>query len=189
MSFQFQKLEIPEIILIEAPVFEDSRGLFMETYKRSEFEASGISPVFVQNNYSHSVQGVLRGLHYQKHPKAQGKLIKAIRGEIFDVGLDIRKGSSTYGRWIGVVLSDRNRRMLYIPVGFAHGFCVLSAEADVVYNVTEEYDPELEAGIIWNDPDIGIRWPVQDPIVSRKDARLPTLEKADHNFVCAGVAR
>ena len=187
MPFKFQRLEIPEVILIEAPVFKDARGHFMETYKRSEFEAAGIREVFVQHNYSYSVRGVLRGLHYQKHPQAQVKLVSVVRGDIFDVAVDIRKESATYGRWVGVILSDKNGRMLYVPEGFAHGFCVLSEEAEVVYNVTAEYAPELDGGILWSDPNLGIRWPVRDPIVSPRDSRLPPLVAADHNFVYEAV--
>ncbi|MFQ5875718.1 MAG: dTDP-4-dehydrorhamnose 3,5-epimerase [Dehalococcoidia bacterium] len=187
MPFRFQPLELPEVILIEPQAFEEYRGFFMETYKRSEFQASGISGVFVQDNHSHSVRGVLRGLHYQKQPKAQGKLVQVIRGEIFDVAADIRRGSPTYGRWVGAILSDKVRRMLYVPVGFAHGFCVLSDEADIVYKVTAEYAPELDRGIVWNDPELSIHWPVQDPILSPKDSRLPPLKEADHNFVYRGV--
>ena len=183
MPFQFQSLEIPEVILIEPRAFEDKRGLFMEAYKLSEFEDGGIPEIFVQDNYSHSIRRVLRGLHYQKHPKAQGKLVGVIRGEIFDVAVDLRLGSPTYGRWVGIKLTAKDHRMLYIPVGFAHGFCVLSEEADVVYKATADYAPELEGGIFWNDPEVGICWPLEDPILSEKDARLPFLKKADHNFV------
>lgn len=182
MSFRFKELEIPEVILVEADAFEDYRGYFMEAYKRSEFEANGIPNVFVQDNYSHSIKGVLRGLHYQKHPKAQGKLVCIIRGEIFDVAVDIRRGSPTYGKWVGVVLSAKNHQMLYVPVGFAHGFCVLSDEADVVYKVTAEYAPELERGIIWSDPELNVLWPIRNPILSPKDAQLPCLREADNNF-------
>ena len=178
MPFQFQRLEIPGVVLIESQRFEDDRGFFLETYQMSEFSANGISQAFVQDNYSHSVRGVLRGLHYQKHPKAQGKLVMAPKGQIFDVAVDIREGSTTYGEWVGATLSADNHRMLYIPPGFAHGFCVLSEEADVVYKVTEEYAPELDRGIIWNDPDIGIQWPITEPILSPKDARLPFLKQA-----------
>ncbi len=182
MSFRFQSLEIPEVVLIEAQCIEDDRGFFMETYRMSEFSANGISQAFVQDNYSHSVQRVLRGLHYQKHPKAQGKLVMVLKGQIFDVAVDIRKGSPTYRKWVGMVLAGDDFRMLYIPPGFAHGFCVLSEEADVVYKVTEEYAPECDRGIIWNDPDIGIQWPITEPILSPKDARLPFLKEADNNF-------
>jgi dTDP-4-dehydrorhamnose 3,5-epimerase len=164
-------------------VFEDERGFFTETYKYSVFASFGIRERFVQDNYSKSVKGVLRGLHYQKHPKAQGKLVMVIRGEIFDVAVDIRKGSPTCGKWVGLVLSSEDHRMLYVPAGFAHGFCALSDEAGVVYKVTGgEYAPELERGIVWNDPDLGITWPVKHPLISRKDAALPRLQEADNDF-------
>lgn len=186
MPFQFEKLEIADVLLVTAKAFGDNRGLFMETYKRSEFEASGVSEVFVQDNYSHSIRGVLRGLHYQKQPKAQGKLVGVVRGEIFDVAVDIRKGSPTYGQWVGVTLSAKDHRMLYVPVGFAHGFCVLSEEADVVYKATAEYAPELDRGILWSDAALGIRWPVVEPILSSKDAHLPRLRDTDNAFVYGG---
>ena len=182
MPFQFRRLEIPEVVVIEPLRFEDGRGFFVEIYKRSDLKAGGTNETFVQDNYSHSARGVLRGLHYQKEPKAQGKLIMVTRGHIFDVAVDIRKGSRTYGAWVGEELSAEDSRMLYIPPGFAHGFCVLSEEADVVYKVTHEYAPELDRGIIWNDPAVGIQWPVANPIVSEKDAQLPLLEAADNNF-------
>jgi dTDP-4-dehydrorhamnose 3,5-epimerase len=182
MPFQFQRLEIPEIILVKAQRGDDDRGSFAETYKSSEFAANGIPPIFVQDNHSHSVRGVLRGLHYQKHPKAQAKLVMALRGRIFDVAVDIRRGSPTYGQWLGLQLSADDPHMLYVPAGFAHGFCVLSEEADVIYKVTEEYAPELERGIIWNDPEIGIDWPITDPTLSPKDAGLARLRDADNNF-------
>lgn len=186
MPFHFQPLALQDVVLITSQAFEDERGLFMETYKRSAFEAGGIPEIFVQDNHSRSVRNVLRGLHYQKHPKAQGKLVGVIRGEIFDVAVDLRRGSPTYGHWVHAILSERDCRMLYVPVGFAHGFCVLSHEADVVYRVTAEYAPELERGLLWSDPALNIRWPVQDPILSPKDARLPLLKEADHNFVYEG---
>ncbi|MGB7951152.1 MAG: dTDP-4-dehydrorhamnose 3,5-epimerase [Candidatus Binatia bacterium] len=183
MGFRFHKLAIPEVVLIEADAFKDSRGFFMETYKRSAFVTHGLGDTFVQDNYSHSVRGTLRGLHYQKRPKAQAKLVAVLKGEIFDVAVDVRRGSPTYGRWVGETLSTENFRMLYIPAGFAHGFCVLSEEADVLYKVTNEYAPELDRGVIWNDPDIGIRWPTDDPTVSQKDAGLPRLCAADIDFL------
>ncbi len=186
MPFQFEKLGIVDVLLVTAKAFGDHRGLFMETYKRSEFEASGVPEMFVQDNYSHSIRGVLRGLHYQKHPKAQGKLVGVVRGEIFDVAVDIRQGSPTYGQWVGVMLSAKDHRMLYVPVGFAHGFCVLSEETDVVYKATAEYAPELDRGILWSDPALGIRWPIAQPIFSSKDASLPVLRDADNNFVYEG---
>ena len=182
MSFKFQRLEIPEVILVEAESFGDDRGFFAETYKRSEFAAHGMPQAFVQDNYSFSVRGVLRGLHYQKQPKAQGKLVTALRGQIFDVAVDMRRGSPTYGKWVGRVLGGEKIRLLYIPPGFAHGLCVLSEKAVVTYKVTQEYAPELDRGIIWNDPDIGVQWPIAEPILSAKDTRLPWLEEADHDF-------
>lgn len=183
MPFKFQRLEIPEVILVEAHAFTDERGFFMESFKESVFSASGINTRFVQDNYSHSVKGTLRGLHYQKDPKAQAKMVLVTRGEIFDVAADIRKGSPTYGKWIGEILSDKNHRMLYVPEGFAHGFCVLSDKADVLYKVNLEYSQEHERGIIWNDPDLAIKWPVEKPLVTKKDLELPTLKNADNNFV------
>ena len=182
MPFQFRSLEIPEVLLVKARSVSDDRGFFAETYKMSEFSANGLSQTFVQDNHSHSVRGVLRGLHYQNHPRAQGKLVRVLRGRIFDVAVDIRKGSPTYGHWVGSVLSASNLRMLYVPVGFAHGFCVTSEDADVVYKVTEEYAAELERGIIWNDPEIGIQWPITEPFLSLKDVQLPSLREADNSF-------
>jgi len=182
MSFNFQRLNIPDVVLIEAQAFEDQRGLFMESYKKSVFSANGISDQFVQDNYSHSRRGVLRGLHYQKDPMAQAKLVTALRGEIFDVAVDIRRGSPTYARWVGKVLSAKECRLLYIPIGFAHGFCALSEEADVLYKVTAEYAPEFDRGVLWNDPEIGIGWPIGDPTVSPKDGKLPLLQLADNDF-------
>ncbi|HEX3037049.1 MAG TPA: dTDP-4-dehydrorhamnose 3,5-epimerase [Thermodesulfobacteriota bacterium] len=186
MPFEFRSTEIADVMLIEPLCFQDQRGFFMEIYRESEFLANCIRERFVQDNYSHSMRGVLRGLHYQKNPKAQGKLVTVVKGEIFDVAVDIRRGSPSYGRWVGVVLSSENRLMLYIPVGFAHGYCVLSDEADVVYKVTEEYTQELDRGIIWNDSKIAIKWPVKEPVISPRDARLPLLEEADNNFVFMG---
>ena len=183
MAFKFQQLEIPDVVLIEARALEDERGLFVESYKRSVFLANGIDATFVQDNYSQSVRGVLRGLHYQKHPKAQAKLVTVLQGEIFDVAVDIRRGSPTYGRWVGKFLAAKDCRLLYIPVGFAHGFCVLSEEAEVFYKVTEEYAPELDRGILWNDGDLAIRWPIENPRVSLKDAKLPPLKSLGSEFL------
>lgn len=182
MAFRFQRLELPEVLLIEPEVHRDSRGWFCETYKRSEFARFGLEAPLVQENHSFSLAGVLRGLHYQNPPRAQGKLVRAVAGEIFDVAVDIRKDSCTYKRWVAVHLSAENRRMLYIPPGFAHGFCVVSEAAEVVYQTTEEYAPELEAGIRWNDPELGIEWPVRQPILSPRDATLPLLAEADNQF-------
>jgi dTDP-4-dehydrorhamnose 3,5-epimerase len=182
MRFVFQRLEIPDVVLVTAGVFADHRGTFVEQYRQSAFAAAGIPDAFVQDNLSSSRQGVLRGLHYQKPPRAQGKLVAVLRGEIFDVAVDIRRGSPTYGRWVGVVLSAATRTMLYIPPGFAHGFCVLSPEADVFYKVTAEYAPDLDRGIVWNDPDLAIAWPVAEPVLSARDAALPRLCQAGDDF-------
>jgi dTDP-4-dehydrorhamnose 3,5-epimerase len=179
MPFHFQPLAIPEVVLVEARQFGDDRGYFMETYKQSEFAAHGITLPFVQDNCSHSVRGVLRGLHYQTEPYAQGKLVLALHGEILDVAVDIRQSSPTFGQWVGEVLSAANGRMLYIPPGFAHGFCVLSEQATVHYKCTQVYSPQCDRGILWNDPTLAIHWPVTDPILSLKDAELPPLAQAD----------
>lgn len=186
MLFRFLAMDIPGVILIEPQVFQDNRGLFMEFYRRSEFLAGGIPDTFIQDNHSRSFRGVLRGLHYQKNPKAQGKLVMVLKGEVFDVAVDIRKGSPHYGRWVGAMLSERKEQMIYIPAGFAHGFCALSEEVHVVYKATEEYDPELDRGIIWNDSTIGVSWPIKAPIVSPKDSQLPILREADNDFVYKG---
>jgi dTDP-4-dehydrorhamnose 3,5-epimerase len=182
MPFTFEPLQIPDVILIRPRVFPDARGFFLETYKYSDFAANGIPERFVQDNHSRSTRGVLRGLHFQNPPRAQGKLVRVVSGEIFDVAVDIRPGSATFGQWVGEALSDENHHMLYIPPGFAHGFVVLSDVADVTYKVTAEYAPELDSGIIWNDPAIAIQWPVQVPILSAKDAALPSLLEADNRF-------
>ena len=183
MPFTFKKLEIPEVILVTPKSFPDERGFFLESFKESEFASNGIKTIFVQDNFSHSVKGVLRGLHYQKNPEAQAKLVIVLRGEIFDVAVDIRKDSSTYGKWVGEILSENNHNSLYIPEGFAHGFCVLSEEADVLYKVSQEYSPEDEKGITWNDPKINIIWPIDNPLLHEKDSKLPILKNADNNFV------
>ncbi len=176
MPFSFSSLEIPDVKLITPKYYLDERGYFLENYKESEFLASGIDAKFVQDNFSHSIYGVLRGLHYQTELKQQAKLVSVISGEIFDVAVDIRKDSTTFGKWTSEILSEKNHKMLYIPEGFAHGFCTLSDTANVLYKVTNEYSPENEQGIIWNDSDIAISWPIQNPIVSKKDKELPLLK-------------
>jgi len=178
MPFSFQPLEIPDVILVEPRVFADDRGFFLETFKSSQFAAAGIPETFVQGNHSFSTHGVLRGLHYQIAPQAQGKLVTAVTGEVFDVAVDIRPDSPTYARWVGVTLSGQNHHALYIPPGFAHGFCVLSDQANVTYMVTAEYASALDRGVIWNDSQIGVKWPIADPILSPKDAQLPSLRDA-----------
>src|SRR4030043_1403268 len=182
MAFHFKRLSIPEVILIEPEIFRDKRGFFMETYKYSDFARFGIKEYFIQDNYSRSAKGVLRGLHYQKHPNAQGKLVQCLKGKIFDVAVDIRKGSPTFGQWVSTELAEENNLILYVPSGFAHGFVVLSEVANVIYKCTREYSPEDDRGIIWNDPDINIHWPVKDPVLSEKDKKLPFLKDADIDF-------
>lgn len=185
MPFEFIRTEIPEVIIVKPKVFGDERGFFMETYKKSDFMKAGIDTDFVQDNHSKSVKGVLRGLHYQLEPKAQGKLVRCIKGKVFDVAVDIRKGSPTFGKWIGVELSEENKLMLWIPKGFAHGFLTLSEEAEIVYKVSGgEYSPEHDRSIRWNDPDIGIEWPLErEPILSEKDKIAPFLKDAEVNLV------
>jgi len=183
MPFSFASTPLPGVIIIETRLFKDDRGFFTESYKQSDFIKAGIKEAFVQDNFSFSIHGVLRGLHYQKAPAGQAKLVSVSKGEIFDVAVDIRKHSPTYGRWFGINLSGENGRLLHIPVGFAHGFCVLSEEATVSYKVTAEYDPALDRGIIWNDPDIRVSWPVENPQLSQKDALLPYLRDADNDFI------
>ena len=163
-----------EVRIIEPDVFADNRGFLMEIYHEERYREARVEGPVVQVNLSHSVRGTLRGLHYQLR-RPQGKLIQVVRGAIFDVAVDIRRGSPTFGRWTGIELSEENRRQLFVPGGFAHGFCVLSDTADVIYGCTELYDPQDEGGILWSDPALGIGWPISDPIVSPKDGRLPCL--------------
>ena len=177
MPFSFSSLEIPDVKLVIPKHYPDERGYFLESFKESEFSANKINAKFVQDNVSFSTKGVLRGLHYQQKPKEQAKLVSVISGEIFDVAVDIRKDSITYGKWVGQILSEKNHEMLYIPEGFAHGFCTLSDTANVLYKVTNEYSPENELGIIWNDPNLSISWPIKNLIVSEKDKKLPILKK------------
>jgi dTDP-4-dehydrorhamnose 3,5-epimerase len=166
--------EIPGVVIIEPEVHADGRGFFLETYNAERYRAHGISAAFVQDNHSQSIAGTLRGLHLQiRHP--QGKLIRVIEGEIFDVAVDVRRGSPTFGRWVGVSLTASSFKQIYVPPGFAHGFCVVTASAQVEYKCTDIYDPASEVGIAWNDPAIGISWPVTSPILSVRDGRHPAL--------------
>lgn len=169
---KFIPTEIPDVIIIEPVVFGDDRGFFMETWQAEKFEHAGIGIPFVQDNHSKSVQGTLRGLHYQiKQP--QGKLVRVIAGQVFDVAVDLRKGAKTFGQWVGINLSDENKRMLWVPPGFAHGFYVISKTAEFIYKCTDFYAPEHEMTLVWNDPMIGIKWPLVDdcpPLLSEKDA-------------------
>lgn len=176
---KFTKIETPieGLYVIEPSVFPDDRGFFMESYNKRDFAEIGLEMEFIQDNHSHSKKGVLRGLHFQdKHP--QGKLIRVVRGEVFDVAVDIRNGSPTFGRWYSVILSEENKRMFYVPKGFAHGFLVLSDEVDFLYKCTDYYYPQEDCGIIWNDPEIGIDWPLNgiEPILSERDKKRPLLK-------------
>jgi dTDP-4-dehydrorhamnose 3,5-epimerase len=172
---EIENLAIPELKLIKPRVFPDDRGFFMQTYHEKQYRDAGIDVRFVQDNWSRSTKGVLRGLHYQlKH--AQDKLISVIRGEVFDVAVDIRQGSPTFGKWVGTILSEENRHQLFVPKGFAHGFCVLSDEVDLIYKCSDFYTPGDEYGIMWNDPAIGIDWPMTDVILADKDLQAPRLK-------------
>jgi dTDP-4-dehydrorhamnose 3,5-epimerase len=173
MPFEFKRLEIPDVILITPKVFTDERGFFIETYQKDDFAKAGITGEFVQQNHSKSIKGVLRGLHYQKEPYAQAKLVRCIKGEIFDVAVDIRKNSPTFGKYVSVILSEENKKMLYIPRGFAHGFEVISDEAEVIYSVDNFYSKENESGIRWDNQKIDIKWPLKTPLVSSKDDLWP----------------
>ena len=173
MPFEFKRLEIPDVILITPKVFADERGFFIETYQKDDFAKAGITSEFVQQNHSKSVKGVLRGLHYQKEPYAQAKLVRCIKGEIFDVAVDIRKNSSTFSKYVSAVLSEEYKNMLSIPRGFAHGFEVLSNEAEVIYSVDNFYSKESESGIRWDNQKINIKWPLKTPLISSKDDLWP----------------
>ena len=179
---KFKPTTIKDVILIEPNVSGDNRGFFMETYQRNLFREHGIEAAFVQWNHSLSVKNTLRGLHYQVE-KPQGKLVRVIQGEVYDVAVDIRSGSPTFGKWIAEILSATNKKQLFVPVGFAHGFCVLSETAEFIYACTDYYHPPSERGIIWNDPDLGIPWPVREPILSEKDRRYPRLKEIDRDFI------
>ena len=185
MPFEFEHLHIDGLVLVRPRIFRDDRGFFMEIYKQSDFERAGIDALFVQDNHSRSTRGVLRGLHYQLNPKAQGKLVRCVRGAIFDVAVDIRRGSPTFGRWTGVELTGEKGHMLWIPPGFAHGFLVLTDVAEVIYKVSgAEYSPEQERTILWNDREVSIEWPLEDEeiVLSDRDSIAPGLKEAEINF-------
>jgi dTDP-4-dehydrorhamnose 3,5-epimerase len=166
--------DLPGVLVIEPTVHGDRRGFFLETYHQQRYAEAGLPERFVQDNHSRSVPGTLRGLHYQlNHP--QGKLVHCVRGGIYDVAVDIRRGSPTFGKWVGVELSEENQRQLYVPPGFAHGFCVPSEVSDVEYKCTGFYDPPDERGVLWSDAAIGIVWPVREPVLSARDAAFPPL--------------
>jgi dTDP-4-dehydrorhamnose 3,5-epimerase len=180
MPFRFEKAAIPDILIVKPMMFPDARGFFMETYQARDFAAAGIEATFVQDNQSRSRRGTLRGLHYQiRHP--QGKLVRVLAGEVFDVAVDLRRSSSTYGRWVGLRISAEERRQLWIPEGFAHGFYVISEWAEVLYKTTDFYAAEWERTLRWDDPAVGIEWPIQGgrPVLSAKDAHGATLAEAE----------
>ena len=178
MPFEFEPQKIKDVILVKPKVFGDNRGFFMETYKKSDFEANGIMGEFNQDNHSKSTKGVLRGLHFQKQPYAQAKIVRCLKGRIYDVAVDIRKGSKTFGQYVKVELTEDNKHMLFIPEGFAHGFVVLSDEAELIYKASGEYAPQADRGVLWCDKDINIDWEIDfEPILSEKDMKQPTLKE------------
>jgi len=183
-KFNFIKTKIKDLYVIEPTVYGDNRGYFMETHNQKEFEEAGLNMVFVQDNQSRSKKGVLRGLHFQK-TNPQGKLVRVIEGEVFDVAVDLRKSSETFGQWYGVLLTEENRKQFYVPEGFAHGFVVLSETATFVYKCTQLYDPSDEGGLMWNDPEIGIDWPLpkeMEVLLSEKDQKNPSLKDLGFAF-------
>jgi dTDP-4-dehydrorhamnose 3,5-epimerase len=174
--------ELPGVLILEPKVFEDSRGYFYESYHQANYAEFGIRDSFVQDNHSYSVQGILRGLHYQLH-HPQAKLCRVIRGEVFDIAVDIRRGSPTFGKWTSVILSEENKKQIYIPKSFAHGFCVLSETAQFLYKCSDFYFSDDEHGIIWNDSDLKINWPVTPPLLSKKDSQFLKLKEINPNFL------
>ena len=187
-QFQFTKTGIEGLVVVEPKVFGDNRGYFMETYNYNDFKAAGLDMVFVQDNQSKSKKGVLRGLHFQKK-NPQGKLVRVVSGEVYDVAVDLRRGSDTYGKWYGVLLSAENKKQFYVPEGFAHGFVVMSETAEFVYKCTRFYDPSDEGGLMWNDPEFGIDWPVPEnaePLLSEKDQHHQPLKDFESPFTMEG---
>jgi dTDP-4-dehydrorhamnose 3,5-epimerase len=180
---KFTKTGIEGLWIVSPVVHGDGRGFFLESFSAREFESQGIAAHFVQDNHSRSTQaGVLRGMHFQRPPFAQSKFVRVTRGSVYDVVVDLRKGSATYGQWRGFTLSDENKEMLFIPKGLAHGYCTLSAESDFFYKVDAFYSPQHDAGIRFDDPAIGIQWPVPDPVLSEKDKKLPFLSDIESPF-------
>lgn len=180
-NFNFIKTKIDGVYIIEPKVFGDNRGYFMESYNKEHFDEAGLNMIFVQDNESKSSKGVLRGLHFQRE-HSQGKLVRVTKGEVFDVAVDLRTGSETYGKWEAVILSEENKKQFYIPKGFAHGFLVLSDEAVFNYKCTDFYAPEYDGGVMWNDPDINIEWPlegIENILLSEKDKDHPSLKQLD----------
>jgi dTDP-4-dehydrorhamnose 3,5-epimerase len=176
MPFDFEETPLEGVTLVKPKSFSDSRGFFLETYKSSDFIKNRLPGIFVQTNHSYSTKDVVRGVHYQIDPLPQGKLVRCTKGRIFDVAVDLRPDSPTFKKWLGFELSDLNKHMLYIPEGFGHGFSVLSEEAEVQYSCTNEYSPDLDAGIRFDDPELNIKWHVENPVISEKDSKLPYLK-------------
>ena len=190
MKFNITETELAGVLVIEPAVYGDSRGFFLETFNQKRYAEAGLDRQFAQDNHSRSGRGVLRGLHYQLN-RPQGKLVMAIKGEIFDVAVDIRRGSPTFGKWVGVNLSEENHKQIFVPEGFAHGFCVLSETADVVYKCTDIFIPGDDHGILWSDETVGIDWPISEPALSEKDAKNPRLAEVDSDhlpvYKCMGL--
>lgn len=182
VSMEFSPLKIPDVILITPRVFDDARGFFLESYKKNVFQENGIDVDFVQDNHSLSKKGVLRGLHFQKPPMAQDKLVWVVTGEVFDVAVDLRKKSPTFGQWVGMKLSGDSKQMLFIPKGFAHGFVTLSDTAHFEYKVSNLYSPDHDSGLAWDDPKVGITWPIASPILNEKDKKQPRLGEVSDIF-------
>lgn len=179
MPFEFKETEIKDLLLIQSKKFGDDRGFFVETFKKSDFLAAGIKEEFVQDNHSCSEKGVLRGIHFQSEPMAQGKLVRVTKGKVWDVAVDLRKDSETFGKWHGIELSAENGTMFYVPPGFGHGFVTLEDDTHFMYKCTNEYSPDHDGGIRWDDPELGIEWPLKDVQVSAKDAILPLLSEVE----------
>ncbi|PYQ58835.1 MAG: dTDP-4-dehydrorhamnose 3,5-epimerase [Acidobacteria bacterium] len=178
---KFLPLAIPEVVLVEPDVYRDDRGFFLETYQKLKYGAAGLPEEFVQDNHSFSIRGTLRGMHTQVR-RPQGKLLRVVAGEIFDVAVDVRPGSPTFGQWVGEVLSAENFRQLWVPPGFAHGFCVMSESAHVLYKCTTFYEKDDEIALLWNDPEVGIAWPTETPLLSPRDQAAPKLAEILHNL-------
>ncbi len=176
---QVSQTRLPGVLLVEPKVFGDARGFFVETWSLDRYRAHGIDLAFVQDNMSRSARGILRGMHLQ-NPHGQGKLVQVVQGAVFDVAIDVRRGSPTFGDWVGYELSAENHRQLFVPAGFAHGFCVTSESALFSYKCTDVYHPEAELGVAWDDPDVGVTWPIADPVLSEKDRRHPRLSQIPH---------
>lgn len=182
MPIELIEPKLNEPVVLKSKVFADDRGYFYELFKENDFSQYGIKEKFVQDNVSFSYKGVLRGLHYQLEPKAQAKLVTCIKGEVLDVMVDIRKGSPNYGKWRADILSDKNMHIIYVPAGFAHGFLTLSDEAIFLYKCSDFYAPDVDRGIIWNDPDLNIDWGIENPVLSPKDKEHPTFKQSESNF-------